>query len=396
MIRRKKQSFRPNAKFYIFLGAVAAAVVLILFFVLTINTVAVEQGSAQFETQAPVVVVRDEQVIAAENYEKASYLVPEGERVEADTPVAEVYKWGYIDKVMNDLIDVETKIQQYQENNVLSGVSDPELDALNTQIAAKAEEIRTLISSKTGDVIKAQRELTDLMAQKQDYLKGAVTADQQLDEFYSQEQQLQERVNGWREVMSAPEAGVVSFYFDGNESLLNADNIKSVTSETVRNIIDGTAENQLAEDGAAQPLYRLVNNFKWYILIDSQNAVREFANGNTFAIVFDDYPDRQFEGTVVGNVTEDGQYVYVVEISEDIGSLLNTRRADAKIYTTFEGLKVPEESVKEQDGQAGVYVVIGREKTFVPVEVKIVKDGSAIISPIEEGTLLAAGQHIEA
>ena len=396
MIKRKRQSVRPNAKFYVFLGIVAAAVVLILFFVLRINTVAVEQGSIQFESAVPVVVVRDEQVISAENYEKANYLVAEGERVEADTPVAEVFKWGYNDKVMSDLIDVQTKIQQYQENDVLRDVDDQQLQALNDQITQKAAEIRTIVSTGSGDILQAERELNDFMMQKQDYLKEAVTADQQLDEFYSQEQQLEERVDGWREVLSAPEAGVVSFYFDGYEDLLNADKIKDVTSQDIQNILNGTMQGPAVQDGAAQPLYRLVNNFKWYVLVDSDTAMREFANNNTFAVVFDDYPDRQFQGTVVGNITVDTDHLYVLELSEDIGSLLNTRRADARVSTTFEGLKIPEESIKERDGATGVYVVTGREKTFVPVEVKIIKDGSAIVLPQGEGSMLAAGQHIEA
>ena len=92
---------------------------------------------------------------------------------------------------------------------------------------------------------------------------------------------------------------------------------------------------------------------------------------------------------------EENDYLYVIEISDDIGELLNVRRTEARVFTQFEGLKVPEKALKEKDGVTGVYVVVGRDKTFVPVTVDIIKDGNAIITPVEGESLLAERQHVE-
>ena len=85
----------------------------------------------------------------------------------------------------------------------------------------------------------------------------------------------------------------------------------------------------------------------------------------------------------------------MIEISDDIGELLNVRRADTRVFTQFTGLKVPEKALKEKDGVTGVNVVVGREKTFVPVTVDIIKDGNAIVTPAEADSLLAERQHVE-
>lgn len=388
-----KRRRRANTKFYLFIGAIAVVAIVILFFIFNLQTVEVEQGTIPFEAEVSVVVVRDEQVISAQNYGKANYIASEGERVEAEAPVMEVYKWGYNEKVMNDLIDYQTKIEQYQENDFES----EELANLQNQINTKAVELRNIINGTAeGDVITAERELKYLMTQKQQYLKDNVSADQQLEGFYAQEEEIQARVNNWRQQLTAPSAGVVSYYFDGAENTLNAANIENIKSEDIVDILNGTTSVQAPQNEETEkPVYRLVNSFKWYLVIRSETEIPEFANGREFSVAFDDYVARQYQGVVSGTVKEENDYLYVIEISDDIGELLNVRRTEARVFTQFKGLKIPEKALKEKDGVTGVYVVVGRDKTFVPVTVDIVKDGNAIITPAEEGSLLAERQHVE-
>ncbi len=383
-----------NPKFYIFLSAVVVVAIVVLFFIFNINTAVVEQGTIPFEKQVSAIIVRDEQVISAQNYGKPNYIVAEGDRVEAEAEVMQVYKWGYNEKVMNDLIDYQTKIEQYQ----LNGLNDPTVTDLDSQIMIKAEEIKKMINDTAqGDIVTAERELKALMAQKRQYLKDTVPKDQQLEEFYAQEQEIDGRVNNWRQTLTAPSAGVVSFYFDGAESILNAANIQSIKSADIEGILNGTTGKVVAAAGGEveSPVFRLVNSYKWYLLVQSDQEIPEFANGTVFSIAFDDYISRQYQGTVVGTITEDKSYIYTIEIDDDIGELLNVRRAQAKVFTQFSGLKVPEKALIEEDGVTGVNIVTGREKTFVPVSVDIVKDGNAIIRPTEENSQLAVNQHVE-
>ena len=391
-----RRARRINPKFYVFLGIVAAAVIAVVFFITNTNTALVEQGEIMFERALPVVVVRDEQVVSAQNYGKPNYLVQEGERVEADADVAEVYKGGYNDKVITELLEIQAKIEEYQENLIST---DEQLLSYNSQIAQKAADMRQIVNGEMeGDVVTAEGELKSLMAQKQQYLRDTVTADATLNDFYSKETELQGRVNEWKEAVKAPEAGVVSFYFDGAETLLNADTISTITSADVDEILNGGADegrNTSTDDAAEKPLFRLVNNYQGFLVTQSDTEIPEFAQGNVFSIAFDDYLDKPYSGTVVGTVKEEDGYIYALEITDDIGQLLNARRTDAKAFAKFEGMKVPEKAIQEQDGVTGVTVVAGNDKTFVPVNVRIIKDGSAIIEPAEANSILTVNQHVE-
>ena len=394
---KRRRVRRPNKKFYLFLAVCAAAVFGVVFLINYTRTVETVGGKISFETQQACVLVRDEQVISAENYGKVSFIATEGEYVTADAQVAQIYKKGYNDKVLSDLLEVQTKIGQYQENNILGDVLDQDLLAINTSIEQKAEEIAAAVNGKTDvNLIGLEKDLNRLMADKQEYLKNKVNADTQLQDYYAQEAQLKERVESWQEILTAPTAGVVSFYFDGCEALLNAENIEQLTIKDINDILNGSTLTQITADSAETPLYRLVNSYDWYLLIVSKNAIDEFDMGQTFQIAFDEYLDKQYTGSVVGVREEDAGFVYAIEIQDDIGTLLNTRRTTAKIYSVFEGVKVPASAVKTVEGMTGVYVVDGYEKTFVPVRVLIEQDGMAIIEAADDSVKIAAGMEIKA
>ena len=394
---QKAKARKSPVPFFILIGGIGAAAVLVLFFVFNVNTVTIQSGSIDFETSRSTVIVRDEQVYNAENYGKASFLASEGERVAQGTPIAQIYKWGYNDKIMSELLDVETKIEQYQENNLLHDVIDKDLAAINANIATESQKISGIINkSVDGDLITEEKALKQLMENKQQYLKDKVKADSQLEQYYDQQSQLQEKVDSWRQTISAPSAGVVSFYFDGCESLLNVKNIGQLTIKNINDIINGSTLTQGDSTDTQRPLFRLVNNTQWYLLIVSTSAIREFETGSDYEVAFNDYPDKQYAGKVVGNrMEQESGYIYAIQVNDDIGPLLNVRRADAKIHTTFTGMNVPSKAVKTVDKQQGVYLIENNQKRFVPVTILIDQGGYSIIKAADESETLHAGQEIE-
>ena len=210
-MNKRRTVFRASAKFYVIITIVAAAIAGAWFCMVSGRTAVATDGTVQFTTVVPAVVVRDEEVIASESYGKADYLVPDQQRVEADTAVVEVYKWGYNEKVMDDLVDVRTKILLYEESSLDD--SEADLAALDAEIEEKTRLIRA-VDDATQDATALESELRELMARRARYLQERASSDQQLVDYRKQEQQLEERVGSWRDVWRAGNAGVVSYYFD--------------------------------------------------------------------------------------------------------------------------------------------------------------------------------------
>ena len=160
-----------------------------------------------------------------------------------------------------------------------------------------------------------------------------------------------ETIAGWRSEVSANEAGLVSFYFDGTEALMSKDNIGSFTAAGLEEVSEGKTVETPEHDQAYRPLYRVVDENEWYVVLLSDKRIPEMFIGSGFSLIFDDYLDFQFTGAVV-NMSElenNNGFVYTILIEDDIGPLLDKRRVSAKVYNEMEGMRVPASCVKSTD-----------------------------------------------
>ena len=98
------------------------------------------------------------------------------------------------------------------------------------------------------------------------------------------------------------------------------------------------------EDQATAPLYRVVSENEWYVVMLSDKKIPEMYVGDAFfrscltIIWTNSIPAVVFNATKLEN--NDG-YVYTILIQDNIGPLLGDRRVSAKLYNVQEGLRVP-------------------------------------------------------
>ena len=86
------------------------------------------------------------------------------------------------------------------------------------------------------------------------------------------------------------------------------------------------------------PLFRVVNNFDWYclFLVDEIKS-NEFIQGETYNMTFEGYYTQPYEAEAIASYDLDLSTLFVFHITEDIGSLIGTRRAVANISKAFGG-----------------------------------------------------------
>ena len=390
-VRRK-----PKMKFYLILLAAVAVVTLALILVLRGQpTASVEWASTEFSADYSMLVVRSEAVYEAKNYGKTDFIAVEGQRVNEGDPIVEVYDWGYNDETLSILLDLQKEILNYQTNELQAGIIDEQLNSLNSSINAKAQEIQqALIGGELGKTLALEREMEALLDERMAHQKASVMPDEKLSDYYAKETELLTQIAGWRNSIKAKESGIVSFYFDGCEALMTKDNIGHFTKKVLDEVEAGKTVKTDEEDQATAPLYRVVSENEWYVVMRSEKKIPEMYVGNAFSLVFDDYLETQYTG-IVFNVTRlennDG-YVYTILIQDNIGPLLGERRVSAKLYNVQEGLRIPADCVKTSDEVDYVETVNGQ---IVPVVV-IANDGEYVFVKTYEGQpTLQVGQFLK-
>lgn len=371
----KRRKLKP--RFYVVCAALVACVAFLVWTFFPGKPHSVDQGKIEYSDSFNSVVIRDETIYQEENFGKITMLVGEGKKVAKDAKIAEVYQWDYSDRITAELTDIQTKISDYQEQNVLKNIVNKDLETVRGKINDKIAEIKAVVDgTSTADTLKLEEQLKGLKNEEQTLIKAiSPTTDATLNEMYALEKSILDRIDKSKRDVLASEAGVVSFYFDGAEETLKPENIDNFTKADVENILAGklpTTNNQL--DGK-KSLYRLIDNYKWYIVfLGPKDGVRELVVDQKYEITFEGIYDQPYNGKLISSRNVDGATLYAFEFEEDVSPLISVRSAKIKINKTFEGYKIPSSAIKEQNGIKGVYVDMSYGKTFVKVNV-VVDDG---------------------
>lgn len=341
---------RPKFKFFVILGFFAVLIAIVLILVLRGQpTAAIEIAETKYEANFDMLIVRDEVVYEAKNYGKTKFIAVEGEHVDVGDPIIEVYEWGYNDQTLSALLDLQKEIMKYETEVSRADVIDQSLNEINGRITAKAAEIKQAVVSDQPDMILGlERDMDALLDERLTYLRSVVVPDAQLREHYNNEQALLEQIAGWRSEINAKESGTVSFYFDGCEALMAKENIGSFTKAALEEVLEGKTIEVPDHDHAFAPLYRVVNENEWYVVLLSDEKIPEMYVGNGFSLVFDDYLETQYTGVVSNATVLDNKegFVYTILIKDNIGPLLGERRVSARLLNVQQGMRVPRSCVK--------------------------------------------------
>ena len=393
---RNRQSGPSKIVILIIALAVAAAIAVTLIFALGgSQPFTAQQGTMRFEYDAEGIVIRSEKLYQAENYGKTVFLAEEGQSVAAGASIAEVYSWDYSEQDVEELYTLQDTIMDYLEVYMLQDALNQDLQSLTDSIVEKTEEIAAVVRGETtGDLQKLERELKILMDERQRFLRESLNEDDQLRTYYEQENNLQTRINDSKTTITAESAWLVSFYFDGTETLLTPENMQNLTVQNIQDITAGKSFYQQDGHDVTKPLYRLVEQNLFYVVMVADEQVPEFANNTAFQVQFSGDEECTYVGKVIGYVEDSGQYLYYLEFNEDVSKLLTARRVSMKITSDYVGIEVPASAIKTVDGQQGVYYDRDGERVFEPVTVLIERDGNAIIQAVDISSSLSSSSTI--
>ena len=206
MARRKRR--RPTKRFFITIAVLACIVMLVAFLLLQGPSEAlITEGNLFVDKSVETLIVRDEKVYNSDNYSTATFFASEGQNVTKGATIAQVYKWGYNEKLMTDYLTTQQEIQDYQENTIWREVVNKDLNTNNGKINNTIQEIVDVVQgNSTSDLVVLERKLRENMEKKQQFLKTNVQADDKLTGLYTKEQEQLNKLANWRQDVQAEDA----------------------------------------------------------------------------------------------------------------------------------------------------------------------------------------------
>ena len=384
---------RVTARFWLFLAALLMVVFLIVrpYLPMSERVTTVMMATSASQNQLDAILIREEQVFSSDTVARVEYVASENSLVHAGDTVAHLYATGYSESLLTRLETTRQNIQAYHKT-LLENIIDSRLNMLDDIVDMMAEEFVNIVNHRsTGNFHLAVRRLETAMVNRQEYMRQHKREDTKLTKLYEEENSRLSSIASWRTSAAAESEGVVSFYLDGYENDLTAENVYALTAEDVRKVLAGERLTNTAKTKSSG-IYRLVNQDRWYFAVlasaDQWNPVSD----QVYYFQLQGFEDMANTATVLRVQKEGGQVLAVFQVNEPMGSLIYQRGGKALLSTTITGLTVVSEALTEINGQTGVWLYDVPGGTFVPVEV-LSSDGKyAVIRTVLEGTLQAGSQ----
>lgn len=386
-----RRRVRIKPKFYLILTLFVGIIATVL--VLALQDSAggtLKQGSMEATITGKAVLIRDEMSISVDRYDRVEFSVGEGETVYEGMPIATVYKWGYTDDMAQTLLNTETEIYNAQKSQ-LSGVENAEFSSIELQIEQKRAAIRAAVSGTgEGDTLTLQNELKTLMEQRTTFLKNTVQPTEELTRLYNTREEKLSQLASYKTEITAAKDGRVSFYFDGFEQILNKDKFDTINAALVNTTVSGTVDS-LGGSGD-NLLYRLVNTRLWYAaFVTDGEEEAGLLEGQTYTVTFDGYEDQAFTATANELVHSEAGVLNMLEFTEDMGALLNSRVITLTANATLSGIVVPLDAIGNKDGASIITIENGDNDYDVQIDIIATNGENALIKARDGETTLSEG-----
>ena len=381
---------RNNNLKFVFSIILAIFVIFVFFFSTSklnnsVDFYTIENGEISYEEPAEAIIIRDEQLLSEEGYEKGiTQIALEGEKVAKNSSVIRSYTADEDEKI-KQIEDIDKEINKAIEENSINVLSSDIIN-IEAKIESYAEKLNGL--NDIQKIEEIHKKIDDLMASKTRITADACPEGSAVKQLIKQKNTLLEELNNGANIVKSPTSGIVSYRIDGLEKTLKTNDFSYLNKEVFDSI-----EIKM---GATIPLNnnncKIINNFNSYIATFMNTEKANTAN------VGDEVTLRLTTGNILpakivylGESTKDGR-VIVFEIREGIENLIEFRKISMDvIWWDYSGYKVSNSVLISRDGKNYVQKYKTTSSEIILVKVKRQNDTYSIISNYTDEELLEMG-----
>ena len=305
-------------------------------------------------------LVRDETVYTQESISQIDYIAEEGTDVDRTTVICTVYTSGFNTRELTTLKRYRDQIKDYHKTLISSSgaARDARLTTLDTQVREQAKTTRTMIQEGRGNLLNQEEMMTEILQSRQSYLRQKYPDDQKLSRLYDDENNQLQRISSWTKQYAASSNGIVSFYTDGYEPVLNLNTYLNFSPGEVRNMYNGYIPENPAATRNTVAIYRLVKDGKWAVLMLCDDADWTPITGQTYKLLIESFENTVVDATVESFTRAGGELLVRLSVNDgDVRDILYIRSCQVQLGENVDSLTVPTRALYNQMGQTGVVIV---------------------------------------
>lgn len=372
--RLKKKKKRKIGGIVFLLMVLTLFIFLYVKFSTAATTQVVYQGTAETVFRAKGIAVFEEELISSQAKGVAVINYSDGTRVLSKTHIATIYT-GDIEesksseiKQLNEKINyLETNIKNYYDNGKDSGITE-------SVIADKLKKVTKY--SICGNLETALSEASELKSVISSNSENNIEA--RLKELKSQRDDAERSISGKKEEYISKTAGAVYSSTDGYETTISPETVKDADVKTFQTLWNSKPADY--EKTTDNYIYgKIINNYEVNILSQTETKnIEGIEEGSTIYIRLSAGGDKKIPATVK-KIEQDGKKALITLcVTKNTTDFLADRKFEFEfIKATHNGLKVPKEAIKNENGEDFVYII--KEGVVRKCKVEILYEGDDVI-----------------
>lgn len=340
--------------------------------------------------------IRTEYEVTSIGTGKVIPAVNEGDKVAAGAIVAHVVRDGYED-ALEKLREVESKIAvALNASSYIGSETNVELVAINETIADLRRKLSGL--SLTGDISQYSnyiKELESALEIKNSILAHIDSPNAYIKELQDERSVIYNSLDGYMNEITAPYAGVVSFYLDGNQNTSSISTNKIVEYKQSESGSTDTLVQTITkfDNSDMQYMYgknvqhgdviaRITPDVTYYISVPCTQAQAKSIHSGDNLMLKSEARDYSVTATVIEVIQNGNNSSVLLETSSGLTSSLSNRRVKGDVILSYtEGIKVVRRCLSEIDSAgvtARIAIVRSGYVEFVYVNI-LASDGEYVI-----------------
>ncbi len=329
------------------------------------------------------IFVRSEQPVYGDTSKTMEYLVNNGEKVAKNENIAMFFSDSSSLEAYHEMQSVEDEIKslQYAYTHLSGGADGTKLDSLISMDMVNIT--KTLDSGNVSAVSGNYTNLLQLVLRRDGERITNEAYQAQLAALNSEKAAWNSQVGTRASAATAPASGYFVRHYDGWGKNLSPENLDTFSLENLKEALAAERHNEEGTIGG------LVQGFEWYFVtaVDEEQAsvLRE---RSTVMVRFPSISNQTLRVNVHEVRKAVGGQALVIFRSGTIEEFyLNARQEEIDIiYSSYSGIKVPKEALRQEEGQWGVYCLVGGITRFRPVQWVYQTDSYYLVEPAESAS----------
>lgn len=305
-------------------------------------------------------LIKNESIIKATNSGDVDLIANEGERLGSGREVLSINTLKDIKSLEYELEGVEKNISSLKKKETESDLISNEKDKIELTREELILELQDKISSSEfNDInfIKEQLLLYDGKYKDVDFSKTVLG--QSVEGLEDRKKDISKKIdkNNVRYYTDRP--GVISYKIDGYEEVYLPKDFENYTYDKLNvDNISKTSKKEEVKVSLNQPIFKIIDNFKWYIAIKIKDSeeISDF-NINDNIRIYINESQEEVKGRIIAINNSKKKAVIILELNTMFHKYYNLRFPKIEIIKEkTEGYKLPKKSIASLDNIDGVYI----------------------------------------